>query len=159
VCAVAAPGSDATLPGPVISLSHPALAIATTPKVQTLEMKVVAKPHTQTPMLVLGTARFTISVTNTSPLELTGVTVSDPRSPRCNRTIGTLAPGEATSYVCSRTNVGRNYTNTSTASGRWPTGARLVAGAPAIATATAVVNAKPKTRRRVHVPHILAFTG
>jgi hypothetical protein len=161
MCAVVAPGSDATASGPVIRLSHPALAIATTPTVQTLQARVVAKPGTGTPMLVLGTARFTITVTNTSPVELTDITVADRLSPRCNRAIGTLAPGASISYRCSQPNVGRSYTNTITASGQWPKDVRVLAGTQATASATTVVKAKPKTKRRVHAPPLalLPLTG
>jgi uncharacterized repeat protein (TIGR01451 family) len=154
-------GSDATASRLVLARSHPAIAIVNSPKLQTLETKVVAmidaKTHTRKPALVFGTARFTITVMNTNPVELTGVTVTDPLSPGCNRNIGTLAPGASIAYFCSAANVGRSYTNRVTVSGQWPKGTRMLADAQATATARAMVKVKPKTKT-VHAPHV-AFTG
>ncbi len=47
-----------------------------------------------------GTARFTVTVTNTGIVELTGVEVVDPDAPACNRVLGALAPGGTVSYAC-----------------------------------------------------------
>ena len=151
-----------------------------TPTVQSLETTVVAtfdpRTHERRPALRLGTASFGITLTNTRRAELTGVAVSDPLSPRCNRTIGRLAPGAAFAYACSAANVGRDYVNTATAFARSPGGSRLLARAGArgtvIATARSFVRVK-KPRKKVHVPSIvfkkpprkkvhvpsLAFTG
>src|SRR5256886_7947485 len=87
----------------VAPATHPAIAIVKNPKSQTVTRG--------------GTATFTITVTNTGDVALTNVTVSDPLSPNCNRTIGTLAPGASTSYACTRANVTANFTNVAVASG------------------------------------------
>ena len=94
--------SEGQLPAPLVAKrrlgvlsifagSQPPLAIVAGPKLQSLGTRIVARPHTRSPRLLLGTARFTITVTNTSTVELTGVAVDDPLSPRCSRSIGTLA--------------------------------------------------------------------
>ena len=153
ICAAVAFGSDA----PAVAGSQPALAIAAGPKLQTLETRIVAGPHTRMPRLSLGTARFTITATNTSTVELTGVAVSDPLSPSCSRRIGALAARASFTYDCSTANVARNFTNVVTASERRAKDGRVLAEAGSAATATAVVKVKPKVKR-AHVPH-LAFTG
>ncbi|HEX2850154.1 MAG TPA: hypothetical protein VHN98_06365 [Acidimicrobiales bacterium] len=87
-----ASGSDST-PTPVIGSSGPALvkvanvAIAKTPELQKV-----------TPGQV---ATFTITVTNTGEVALTDVTVADPISPVCDRTIGSLAAGASATYTCT----------------------------------------------------------
>jgi hypothetical protein len=48
-----------------------------------------------------GQANFTIVVTNTGGAGLTGVTVADPATPSCAKTLTDLAPGAGTSYTCS----------------------------------------------------------
>ena len=63
-----------------------------------------ATPNTQT-VDNGGTATFTITVLNTGDAALTNVVVTDARSPNCNKTIGTLAPGQSVSYKCTRPNV------------------------------------------------------
>jgi uncharacterized repeat protein (TIGR01451 family) len=162
VYAVSTLASDATASRPVAPLD-PAIAIVSSPKLQTLETKIVARPdaktHTRKPALVLGTAKFRIALTNAGPGKLIGVTVTDPLSPDCNRKIGTLAAGAAIEYFCSAANVGRDYTNTVTASGRSADDARVLGQAHA----TSSVKVKPKRpkkkkKKRAHLPH-LAFTG
>jgi hypothetical protein len=154
VGAIVTLGSDATASRQLVPRSHQAIAIVSSPKVQTLETKIVARSHTRKPTLVLGTAKFTITVTNTNPVRLTSVTVTDPLSPGCNRNIGALAPGASIAYVCSAANVGRNYKNVLTVSGQRPAGARDLAAVQA--TATAKVTVKPKIRQRTRIP---LFTG
>jgi uncharacterized repeat protein (TIGR01451 family) len=121
VWAVVALSSDATASPTLVARAAPSIAIVSSPTIQTLETNVVrrieARTHTRKTTLVLGTARFTIRVTNTNAVELTNVTVTDPLSPRCSRSIGTLAAGESIAYLCSAANVGRSYTNRVTASG------------------------------------------
>ncbi len=87
----------------VAPATHPAITIVKNPKSQTVTRG--------------GTATFTITVTNTGDVALTNVRVSDPLSPNCNRTIGTLAPGASSSYTCTRANVTANFTNVAVASG------------------------------------------
>ena len=153
VGAIVVLSSDATASRQLISRSHPAIAIVSSPKVQTLETRIVAKAdsksHTRKPTLVLGTANL---------VRLTSVTVTDPLSPRCNRNIGALAPGASIAYVCSAANVGRNYTNTATASGQWAKDARDLTAAEATTTGRAIakVRVKPKIRQRTRTP---LFTG
>jgi uncharacterized repeat protein (TIGR01451 family) len=117
----------------VAPATHPAITIVKNPKSQTVTRG--------------GTATFTITVTNTGDVALTNVTVSDPLSPNCNRTIGTLAPGASTSYTCSRANVTANFTNVAVASG-------TAGGTTVTAQDTAPVTAKaaalqPKTVTKV----------
>src|SRR6266576_1659243 len=117
----------------VAPATHPAIAIVKNPKSQTVTRG--------------GTATFTITVTNTGDVALTNVTVSDPLSPNCNRTIGTLAPGASSSYTCTRANVTANFTNVAVASG-------TAGGTTVTAQDTAPVTAKaaalqPKTVTKV----------
>jgi uncharacterized repeat protein (TIGR01451 family) len=117
----------------VAPATHPAITIVKNPKSQTVTRG--------------GTANFTITVTNTGDVALTNVTVSDPLSPNCNRTIGTLAPGASTSYTCTRANVTANFTNVAVASG-------TAGGTTVTAQDTAPVTAKaaalqPKTVTKV----------
>ncbi len=162
VGAIVTLGSDATASRQLVPHSHPAIAIVSSPQLQTFETKIVAKAdaksHTRKPTLVLGTAKFTITVTNTNPVRLTSVTVTDRLSPGCNRNIGALAPGGSIGYSCSAANVGRNYTNTAIASGQWTKDARVLTAAQAATTArtTAKVRVKPKVRQRTRLP---LFTG
>jgi uncharacterized repeat protein (TIGR01451 family) len=117
----------------VAPATHPAITIVKNPKSQSVTRG--------------GTATFTITVTNTGDVALTNVTVSDPLSPNCNRTIGTLAPGASTSYTCTRANVTANFTNVAVASG-------TAGGTTVTAQDTAPVTAKaaalqPKTVTKV----------
>jgi uncharacterized repeat protein (TIGR01451 family) len=117
----------------VAPATHPAITIVKNPKSQTVTRG--------------GTATFTITVTNTGDVALTNVVVSDPLSPNCNRTIGTLAPGASTSYTCTRANVTTNFTNVAVASG-------TAGGTTVTAQDTAPVTAKaaalqPKTVTKV----------
>ncbi len=117
----------------VAPATHPAITIVKNPKSQTVTRG--------------GTATFTITVTNTGDVALTNVRVSDPLSPNCNRTIGTLAPGASSSYTCTRANVAANFTNVAVASG-------TAGGTTVTAQDTAPVTAKaaalqPKTVTKV----------
>jgi uncharacterized repeat protein (TIGR01451 family) len=161
VYAVSTLSSDARASRPALAPSGPAIAIVSSPKLQTLETKIVAKldakTRTRKPALVLGTAKFRITLKNAGPEKLIGVTVIDPLSPDCNRKIGTLAAGAAIEYICSAANVGRDYTSTVTASGRWAEDARVRVQAHA----TAAVQVKPKPKRPKKIAHAppVAFTG
>jgi uncharacterized repeat protein (TIGR01451 family) len=117
----------------VAPATHPAITIVKNPKSQSVTRG--------------GAATFTITVTNTGDVALTNVTVSDPLSPNCNRTIGTLAPGASTSYTCTRANVTANFTNVAVASG-------TAGGTTVTAQDTAPVTAKaaalqPKTVTKI----------
>ena len=160
VYAVSTLASDATASRPVVAPLDPAIAIVSSPKLQTLETKIVAKldakTQTRRPALVLGTAKFRITLTNAGPAKLVGVTVTDPLTPDCNRKIGTLAAGGAIEYFCSAANVGRDYTNTVTASGQSADDARVLAQAHA----TSAVKVKPKRPKKKRAHAIApAFTG
>lgn len=152
VGAAVATSSDATA-------SAPALSITSTPTIQRLETKVVNSNHE--PVLLFGTATFTVVVANEGDVNLAGVSVVDPASPSCNRTIGALEVGATVSYVCHASKIGRNFTNRMTASASAQDGSRT------LATATAAVKVrKPHLKRRgkSNIPAIavgggLAFTG
>ncbi|MBN6035371.1 DUF11 domain-containing protein [Amycolatopsis sp. 195334CR] len=65
---------------------------------------------------------FTITVTNTGDVPLSGVSVADPVASACARTIGTLAPGAVQTYECTMSALADDFTNTATASGIDPIG-------------------------------------
>jgi uncharacterized repeat protein (TIGR01451 family) len=85
-------------------VTHPAISIVKNPKSQTVTSG--------------GTATFTITVTNNGDVALTNVTVADALSPNCNKTIGTLAPGQSVSYKCTRPNVTSSFTNVAVVTGK-----------------------------------------
>ncbi len=65
-----------------------------------------------------GNATFTVSITNTGSIALSAVSVTDATSPDCNRNdLGTLEPGQSTSFTCTRNAVGQSYLNVLTANG------------------------------------------
>jgi uncharacterized repeat protein (TIGR01451 family) len=133
-----------------------AIEIASTPKIQTVGPRIVV--HGDRSTLELGTAMFTITVKNAGAVGLSGVNVTDPRSPACNRKLGTLAAGASISYRCSARRVARSHRNVVTVSGRPSTGARDLARAGALATATAgsLVRVRARVTSRAGVP---LFTG
>ncbi len=85
-------------------VTHPAISIVKDPNSQTVNNG--------------GTATFTITVLNTGDTTLTDVAVTDARSPNCNKTIGTLAPGQSVSYKCTRPNVTSSFTNVAVVTGK-----------------------------------------
>jgi uncharacterized repeat protein (TIGR01451 family) len=86
----------------------------------------VKSPKTQT--LVSGiAATFKITVTNTGDVTLTDVTVTDPRSPNCDRSLGTLGVGATKSYTCIRPDVRAAFQNVATVTGRPPSGSTVKA--------------------------------
>ena len=54
-------------------------------------------------MPVGGQTAFSITVTNTGNVALTDVTVADPLTPSCAKTLPDLPPAESTSYACGGT--------------------------------------------------------
>ncbi len=89
-----------------VDVINPSISIAKTPDAQDV--------------LPDGTATFTITVTNTGDVPLTGVTVSDPLSASCNNSIGGMAVAEVVTYTCTRTNVTGDFTNTASVTGTDP---------------------------------------
>jgi hypothetical protein len=133
-----------------------AVRLVAWPAAQSLETRVIERSdprtHRRTAVLRLGTARFRITVSNTGRVRLAGVVVRDASSPRCGRSIGTLAPGAVVRYVCVARSVGRDYVNTARVFARAQAGpARAIAAA-----GRAVVHVK-KPQRRVHA-HKIAFS-
>ncbi|RZQ65164.1 DUF7507 domain-containing protein [Amycolatopsis suaedae] len=96
-----------------VDVIHPAIAVTKT-----------AEPAE---VLEGDTVRFTILVTNTGDVPLTGVTVADDRTPECTRQIGTLEPQAEQSYTCTTTAGPSGFTNTATASGDAPGGPPVTA--------------------------------
>jgi uncharacterized repeat protein (TIGR01451 family) len=72
-------------------------------------------------------ANFTIQVTNTGTVTLTAVQVNDVLAPNCAKAIGTLAPGQSTSYTCALAAVQQSFTNSATATGHPPVGPDVTA--------------------------------
>ncbi len=112
---------------PFIPPQHPKIAIVKSPKTQTLTttFKTVKSAAASTTTVTYGTAHFTIKVTNTGDVTLHSVNVSDPASPGCNKTIGTLASHASKTYTCSRSTVTVGFTNVATAHGTSPKGVRV----------------------------------
>ena len=81
---------------------------------------------------------YTITVRNTGDVALTGVKVSDPITPACDRTVGELAAGASTSYTCIAT-VNVTTTNVATATGTDPLGNPLTKSDDAKVTVTPIV--------------------
>jgi len=81
---------------------------------------------------------------------LTDVTVTDPLSPNCNKTIGTLAPGQAVSYTCTRPNVTASFNNVAVVTGK--AGATTVTAQD---TAPVTAKAKPFVPKKV-VPKVVS---
>jgi uncharacterized repeat protein (TIGR01451 family) len=134
VCVSVANGADSPL------VSRPAIDISINPKVQTLQTMV---RHQQP---VFGTARFTITVSNPSPVRLAAVHVADHLAPRCNRAIGSLAAGASIAYSCSAPNVLRSYTNVATVSTHRPQGVRNPTSVEAAVTDTATSQVRVTTK-------------
>ncbi len=110
--AVTAPPTPPVVTPPVVT-HHPAIAIAKTPRTQTLGIG--------------GTARFTITVSNSGDVTLSNVTVADTLSPGCNHGLGALGVGQSKSYRCARTNVTAAFRNVAVATGEPPTSAAVKA--------------------------------
>jgi len=67
------------------------------------------------PILVGGTANFTLTVQNTGNVTLTDVILSDPLAAGCDTTIPVLAPLDSVVYTCEQDNVSVSFTNVATA--------------------------------------------
>ena len=110
--------------------SHPAISIVKDPKSQS------TNPG--------GTATFHVTVTNTGNVTLTSVTVDDPLSPSCDRNLGTLVAGQATSYSCTKAGVRSGFRNVATVTGTPPSGPKVTANDHADVNVPTPPKAKPK---------------
>ncbi len=100
-----------------VKIIHPQIDVTKDPKSQSVPLG--------------GTANFTIVVTNTGDSPLTGIVLTDPLSPDCDRTAAQtaalvsaqnggateLAPNATFTYNCSLTNVQNSFVNVITACG------------------------------------------
>jgi subtilisin family serine protease len=89
------------------------ISIAAMPRTQTLithetrvKSKTTGKWHT---VYHYGTAHFTIKVTNTGTVALSGVIVTDAKSLDCARRLGKLPGGSSHTYTCTHPNVARGF--------------------------------------------------
>jgi uncharacterized repeat protein (TIGR01451 family) len=82
---------------------------------------IVKEPDLQT-VAPGATAHFQVTVANVGNVPLHDVKVSDPPTPECNKTIGTLAPGQRAIYNCASADVRASFENIANASGVSPTG-------------------------------------
>ncbi|GAB4184804.1 MAG: hypothetical protein Tsb002_08100 [Wenzhouxiangellaceae bacterium] len=94
------------------------------------DMSVTKSPATQN-VVAGGTATFTISVANTSTVDLTGIIVDDPQCTTLTGPMGDdgdniLEPPETWTYTCTVTNVLADFTNSVTVTATPPFGANLV---------------------------------
>jgi uncharacterized repeat protein (TIGR01451 family) len=87
---------------------------------------IVKSPKTQT-IGAGATAAFMITVTNSGKVTLHDVTVTDPLSPNCDRSLGTLTVAATKDYTCARPDVKNDFRNVATATGKPPTGAAVTA--------------------------------
>lgn len=59
-----------------------------------------------------GDAEFTVTITNTGSIAFQSVTTSNSPTPLCNRNnIGSLGPGQSTSFTCGRNNITESFMN------------------------------------------------
>jgi uncharacterized repeat protein (TIGR01451 family) len=65
-----------------------------------------------------GTATFSITVTNTGDTALSNVTVTDPTTPSCARSIGNLGAGASVTYTCTTDVLTASFTNVATVTGK-----------------------------------------
>jgi uncharacterized repeat protein (TIGR01451 family) len=95
---------------PFLPPQAPAIRIIKNPNLQTVNVKSV-KHGGKVTITAGGTAHFRIIVTNTGNVTLHNVTVTDPRSPGCNHSLGVMRRGASKTYTCSRADVRAPYTN------------------------------------------------
>ncbi|WHT19325.1 hypothetical protein N8J89_40635 [Crossiella sp. CA-258035] len=102
--------------GPPVTDTDDAVVDVVNPKV---EIEKTAAPET---VRQGDTVTFTIKVTNTGDAALTKVTVTDPATPACARTLPDLAPGAGQTYTCTYGAGAEDLVNTATVTGTDPTG-------------------------------------
>ncbi len=73
------------------------------------------------------TVTFTLVVTNTGDVPLTGVSIADSRTPACAQTIGTLPPGALRHHSCTVNAGTDNFVSSATANGTDPTNRQVSA--------------------------------
>ena len=115
---------------PFVPPQNPRIAVAKNPNEQTVTTRITTARGTTgatKTSVSYGTAHFTIKVTNTGNVTLHSVKVTDPRSPGCNHSVGTLAAGASKSYSCQRPAVSSSFTNIATATGLSPKGKKVSA--------------------------------
>ena len=103
--------------GQVVTDTGLAFVEVITPSIQITKL-----PDTQT-VAATEPVTFTIIVTNTGEVTLTGVTVADPLVADCDRSLGTLPAGADDSYTCSLASAVADFTNTAIVTGTPPVGA------------------------------------
>ena len=105
--------------------SHYFGLVASIDIVKTPDAAVVAigQPHT-----------FTITVTNTSNVDLTDVVVTDPVTPACDQTIGPMTPGQVITYTCDVSQVFTHINNIASVQGVAPDGTVVTDEDPAEVT-------------------------
>jgi uncharacterized repeat protein (TIGR01451 family) len=96
-----------------VGVIHPAIAVAKLPPAQKVRSG--------------DAVTFTIRVTNTGDIALTGVAITDVLAPDCTRSVGSLAAGAFSQYICTRSRVIVGFTNAVTATGKPPVGSEVVA--------------------------------
>ncbi len=77
----------------------------------------IAKSTVTPSVLAGGSVSFSITVTNTGDTALSNVAVTDPSTPSCARSIGTLAPGAVVTYTCTTVALTESFTNVATVIG------------------------------------------
>ncbi|GLZ37073.1 SdrD B-like domain-containing protein [Actinokineospora sp. NBRC 105648] len=88
------------------------------------------------------TITFTITVHNEGDTALTGVVVSDPVTPSCNRTIGLLGIGDTTTYTCTATAPIAGDANTATVTATDPLNGTITDSATAQAPTVGAVSGR-----------------
>jgi hypothetical protein len=99
---------------------------ATIPTPTTAAISIANSPTSQT-VASGGTATFTITVTNTGFVPLKNVTVSDPSSTRCSRSLGTIPAYVEKNYTCTHAGVDKGFKNVATVTAVGPTGKKMSA--------------------------------
>jgi uncharacterized repeat protein (TIGR01451 family) len=120
-CNIASVTADFTHPV-YVSATNSNSAIVNASDVATVDVinpkLTVVKTAVANTILYNSTANFTVTVTNSGDVDLTNVTVVDPVTPNCSKpNLGTLTPGQSTTYNCSLANATADINATATATG------------------------------------------
>ncbi|MBN1887094.1 MAG: choice-of-anchor J domain-containing protein [Thermoflexales bacterium] len=113
-----------------------------------------------------GTASFTLHVTNTGNVSLTNVTLSDPASPDCGATLGTLLAGASRTRTCTMSGVTSDSINVATVTGTSPLGEVGAADSASVILSRARIAVTLQPERQVvlsgddaHLTAIVTNTG